>query len=241
MNFSDASRLNHASVQDICAGGYIHGILEEASVHLSTFTDNPGSLCEKVSAINRASCYHGIGHALMFAFDRDVEDSLTGCRTIQNSYDASRCFEGVWMERFWGKLTADDETITQDPLALCIATKKDSRPACFLYASFGYLRTHVKDYKGAIRFCTKNNLEHSDSEFCLKGVGITMNSAFKSKNLNATEQYVTNLDYWKKKAFYQGVFGYASLAGIPEKSLEDMCAAFKKDGELCREVIMESN
>jgi hypothetical protein len=42
MTFSDPQRLSHPSADDICAGGYMHGILEELFLHQPELKDNPG-------------------------------------------------------------------------------------------------------------------------------------------------------------------------------------------------------
>lgn len=239
MNFTDAARLNHASVQDICAGGYIHGILEEASLHDPNFKNNPGQMCTEVPEAIRASCYHGVGHALMFSYDRETSSSLETCRKISSQSATTRCFEGVWMELFWGN--ASTSTLgwdTSRPLKTCIDTETDAKPACFLYSAFGYLRIHKKDYTGAINLCTNSNLNTGDSGFCLKGVGITMNSKFKSKNLEQSETYASGLNQYEKESFYQGVFGYANLSGITDEELKNTCTRFKNDGNICQSIIL---
>ena len=108
MNFTDTTRLDHASVQDICAGGYIHGILEEASLHQPDFTKNPGELCTYVSKINRSSCYHGVGHALMFAFERGTKDSITATSNCDRVAAWRAAVDGrtVVERRRWGSRRA---------------------------------------------------------------------------------------------------------------------------------------
>lgn len=237
MNFSDATRLGHASVQDICAGGYVHGILEEASLYQPDFAEHPGAMCQDVADANRASCFHGIGHALMFTYFRDTTASITGCRIDGNTDDKSRCFEGVWMEFFWGSTTySGPDTLgwsTNDPLASCIDTQHDAKHSCFIYSAFGYLRMHPKDYTGAIHICTTSGLEDDDANYCLKGVGITMISHFKAKNLEQSESLVSDLNFGEKYAFYQGVMGYAKLSGISSNLLARACSAMKDDADIC--------
>lgn len=242
MNFTDTARLNHASVQDMCAGGYIHGILEEAALHNPDFKNNPGPMCADVPDSIKASCYHGIGHALMFSYERETFPSLETCRKVGSQTAITRCFEGVWMELFWGNTEySGPDTLgwnTSRPLQTCIDTKSDAKPACFLYSAFGYLRIHKKDYVGAVNLCTNSNLNDSDSGFCLKGVGITMNSRFKGHNLEQSEIYVDGLDTNKKKSFYQGVFGYANLSGVTAEELKNTCAKFKNDKDICESVML---
>ncbi len=244
MTYSNPERVNHTSVMDVCAGGYVHGILEEASLHDHNFGDNPGALCENVPSSNKAGCYHGVGHALMFFNNRDIQASLDGCRKLDNVNDASRCFEGVWMETFWGNTEhSGPGTLGWDldkPLDPCIQTQPDAKPACFIYASFGYLRTHVRDYAGAVRLCTQSELDGSDTSYCLKGVGITMVTHFKATHLEQSEALVAGLTVDQKHGFYEGVIGYARLSGVSETELVRTCAAMQTDASICAAALEDS-
>jgi hypothetical protein len=241
MAFSNPQSLSHASLQDICAGGYIHGILEELSLHEPDFKDHPGNICEGVPSNNKATCFHGVGHALMFSFKRNVSSSLDACRSLDAASKKTRCFEGVWMELFWGNTahTGSDSLGWEldKPLEPCKATEDDAKPACFLYSSFGYLRTHSKDYSGAINNCLTSDLQSSDAEFCVKGVGITMVSYFKGHNLERSESFAKNMSYYQKYAFYQGIIGYADFSGISTTELATTCDLFTKDKSICQDVL----
>jgi hypothetical protein len=243
MNFTDAERLNHASVQDICAGGYVHGVLEEAALHTPGFENNPGVMCADVPDAIYASCLHGVGHALMFVYHRNVTDSLNACRNGGFPKNVSRCFEGVWMELFWGKVDltngVDVGFDTKRPLEPCVDTANDAKPACFLYSPFGYLRTHSKDYMGAIQLCTTSSLSENDAEFCLKGVGITMISHFRGRHLEGAEAFVAGLSDSKKYVFYKGMLNYAMFSGVNHDEVKNSCTLFTTDKEICKEVISE--
>lgn len=243
MNFTESKQRADTSVQDICAGGYVHGILEEAALRTPHFEDAPGSLCVDIPAKRKDSCFHGVGHALMFVYDRNVEKSLISCRLIGSVSYTSRCFEGVFMELFWGEQEATTEKELgfsfENPLTLCQIIGDDAKPACFIYSALGYLRFHKKDYRGAIKECTKKEMVGHDSEYCLKGVGIAMNKNFKSKNLESVEDYVNNLTFYQRYAFYQGVLGYAVFSGVPKSDLKETCKLFKNDMNMCINVLDE--
>jgi plastocyanin len=244
MTFNNPDRVNHVSVQDICAGGYVHGILEEVSLHQPEFKNNPGLMCEGVPVGNQASCFHGVGHALMFSYKRAVEPSLKSCRSIGNISDTDRCFEGVWMELFWGDTEhSGPNTLNWDlakPLAPCLSTENDAKPGCFLYSTFGYLRTHVHDYAGVIKMCTQSSLSENDTDFCLKGVGITMISHFHAKHLEQSESYVVGLNSNAKLAFYEGVMGYGRFSGVSESKLQNSCYLMSTDSVLCQNAVVNS-
>ncbi len=242
MNFTDVHRTGHATVQEVCAGGYVHGVLEAASRKDKNFLAHPSVLCETVPSKSKDSCFHGVGHALMFLHKRNVEESLASCRLIGNTFFNSRCFEGVWMELFRkGREVTPDKDATgfdkENPFLLCEETLQDAKRACYLYAVFGYLYFHPKDYQSAIRECTKASFSLDESEFCLKGVGIAMNSYFKEGDFENTESYVSGLLYGQRYAFYQGVFGYAQFSGRNKENLLDVCGKMKGDSALCKDVL----
>lgn len=242
MTFNDPDHLGHTSVDDICAGGYMHGILEEVFLHQPELKQQPGEICASIPDINRDSCFHGVGHGLMFVNERNVTTSLEACRKIDAAiYVVSRCFEGVFMELFWGNTEhagADSLGWTEEkPLTPCTNAKQDEKPACFLYAHLGYLRTHSRNFTGAINLCTKNNLNQSDTWFCLKGVGITMMKHFTSHRLEQAESLVLQLGSEEKRAYYEGVIGYARLSNVSEKELLSFCGLLKHDGDICRSII----
>jgi hypothetical protein len=241
MTFNNPSHLGHVSADDICAGGYIHGILEEVFLHQPELKNQPEPICVPVPDANRGSCFHGVGHGLMFVNKRDVPASLADCRRLQKNLNMLRCFEGVWMEMFWGATDhAGSNSLgwtLEKPLTPCMSAREDEKPACFLYAHLGYLRTHPRDFTGAVNLCTKSDLIPNDTQFCLKGVGITMMKHFTSSQLEKTESLVQGLGYWEKYAYYQGVIGYARLSGVSDSSLTNVCNQLKADIEVCLTVI----
>lgn len=242
MTFNDPSRLSNTDTDDICAGGYMHGILEELFLHQPELAKNPEPICSGVPALNRGSCFHGVGHGLMFVNKRNVPASLAVCQSLSLTADAHRCYEGVWMEMFWGLTDhagADSLGWTlQKPLAPCVAASLDQKPACFLYAHLGYLRSHHKDFTGAINLCSQSGLGQTDENFCLKGVGITMMKHFTSRHLELSESLVANFAEPQKYAYYQGVIGYARLSAVSDADLtQNFCNILKTDTSICLAVM----
>ncbi len=240
MTFSNPNRLSHTSVDDICAGGYIHGILEELFLHRPELKSQPETICSSIPDNNRGSCFHGVGHGLMFVNKRDVPVSLNACRSLGGA-DVYRCFEGVWMEMFWGTTDhagADSLGWTlEKPLTACVNAQEDEKPTCFLYAHLGYLRTHPKDFTGAVDLCVNSGLVESDVLFCLKGVGITMMKHFTSHNLGSSEKLVEGFTPQRKYAYYAGVIGYSRLSGVSETDLKSFCKVLKTDTQVCLTVM----
>lgn len=241
MTFNDPGKLSNVDTDDICAGGYMHGILEEVFLNQPDLKNNPNSICINVSTNNRDSCFHGVGHGLMFVNERNISDSLTICKNLPDVIYQRRCYEGVFMEMFWGNTNhAGADSLGWDinqPLATCQTADTDQKPDCFLYAHLGYLRKHPKDFTGAINFCTKNGLTVWDKRYCLRGVGITLMKHFTSHQLNETEDLVAELDALDKYAYYQGVIGYSRLSSVSESDLNSFCNLLKTDSLICSEVL----
>jgi hypothetical protein len=156
--------------------------------------------------------------------------------------DEHRCYEGVWMEFFWGEVghgTGSSLGWDQaDPLAPCVHANDEEKPACFLYAHLGYLRTHRANFTGMRDLCLENNLGSKDMHYCLKGIGITMMKFFGSHHLVETESLAQPLSADGKYAYYQGVIGYAKLSGVGGDDLHNFCAWLVRDRLVCESVLV---
>ena len=241
MTFNDPNRLGHTSVDDICAGGYMHGILEAVFLNQPELKSNPEPICLPIPEANRGSCFHGVGHGLMFVNKRDIPTSLATCLSVVGFEDEHRCYEGVWMEMFWGETNhAGADSLGWDPkepLQKCKEAADTQKPTCFLYAHLGYLRTHRYDFPGAINLCTQYGLNEFDTNFCVKGIGITMMKRVTSQHLDRSEDLVKDLDYGRKFAYYEGVIGYARLSNVRESDLVNFCNLLKNDKDVCSAVL----
>lgn len=236
MTMDNPEHVRHALVENICAGGYVHGVLEELSLYDPEFAKRPNAVCDMLPKASRGSCFHGMGHVYMLMNNQDTVGAIRDCRVIQKDSDTYRCFEGVRMEQFWGPFATDESS--EKSLQLCSAlTNQDERPTCFLYSTFGYLRTHIRDYAGASALCSKSELPDIDAQFCLKGLGLTMMSKFKGKNLHESEQYVVGLPILHKFAFYQGVVGYATISGLSDIQITNACNLLTTDSQICLSAI----
>ncbi len=232
MTMDNPEHVRHALVENICAGGYVHGVLEELSQYDPEFAKRPDAICDTLPKASRASCFHGMGHVYMLMNNQDTVAAIRDCRVIKKDSDMYRCFEGVRMEQFWGPFASEESS--EKPLQLCSGlTNQDERPTCFLYSTFGYLRTHVRDYAGASALCSKSGLPDIDVQFCLKGLGLTMMSKFKGKNLHESEQYVVGLPVLHKLAFYQGVVGYSTISGLSDSQITSICNLLTTDSQIC--------
>ncbi len=244
MTFSNPEHLRHAPVDDVCGGGYMHGILEEIFLRRPALKKDPGTVCSSVPDDSKHRCFHGVGHGLMFVNKRDYPASLLGCRQLEQIKNKKQCFEGASMELFWGNTEhtgADSLGWTKESILLpCMNAKMDEKPFCFLYAHLGYLRTNPKDFNGVVKLCTQNGLENRDIDFCLKGVGVTMIKHFTEQHLEQTEKLVEELDAEKKYSYYSGVIAHANLMKVSGVRLSTFCDALRHDAVLCRNALRDA-
>lgn len=244
MTFNNPKRASHTSIDDICAGWYMHWILEELFLHHPELKQNPEKVCSSVPDEHSWSCFHGVWHWVMFANLRNVEKSLLSCRSLSTNTFTYRCFEWVWMELFWWNTDhawANSLWWNLDkPFDVCKNAKLDEKPTCYLYAHLWYLRTHPRDYQWVINFCTKKGLLIEDSKFCLKWIWITMMKHFTSRNLEKTEKLVENLSYDLKFSYYWWVIWYSLLSWMNKSKLKEFCNILKKDTKVCLDVLKVS-
>ena len=246
MTFSNPNRPQHAAIEDICNSGFMHGVLEDTFLHNPDNAKDPDLLCANVPLQSRWSCFHGIGHGLMFIYDRKIAPSLQGCRNLADTKYSFPCFQGVWMELFLGNTEhAGLNTLYWDlgnPLGACLAAPSDAKHACYIYVSLGYLRGHPGDYPGTVTLCTTSHLTSTDEAGCLESAGLSMLSGFKGSNLEQSEAYVKGLNPDEKKAFYRGLTAYALISGVPEAELTRVCSVLVTDSKVCSDALtQESN
>ncbi len=232
---------SYLQVGEICAGGYMHGILEEAMVTHADLKRSVEDLCARVPSGNRASCFHGIGHGVMFVEQRDLPRSLADCRHLTQVVDRGHCDEGVWMEFYWGDgRHAPGKSLgwsADDPLAPCLQAPPDARNPCFLYANLGYLRAHPKDFAGAVALCGRLGLSENDAAFCLKGAGMTLMQSVLEHKLPHPEALVAGLSDARRNAYYRGLIAYARLSGISDDNLRIFCRGLETDASMCLTII----
>ena len=238
LTFSNPNNVLHTPVSDVCSGGYIHGILEEVFDHQPELTKDPKSICANIPPgkldFNLDNCYHGVGHALMFAYKRNITKSIDGCRTLGDANFQMRCFRGIYMELFFsdtehsgpGTLNWDPA----DPLQVCKAAPSDARPACFMYVPFGYQKTHNDGVPGVITMCTTGGLVASDTAKCLLGTGF---GTYPGKDFRILASYTAPLSYENAYNFYTGVTLAALESTVTVDELTKSCSALSNNKDAC--------
>jgi hypothetical protein len=95
----------------MCSNGCIHGAFQErfrtdkvSDDKLSSIKSELANVCEKrgswvPTGMEQASCYHALGHLLMYITDAEIKKSLSLCDEITTNF-RNVCYDGVFMQMF---------------------------------------------------------------------------------------------------------------------------------------------
>jgi hypothetical protein len=146
-----------------CGAGYLHGLLEEATIFDGTMSlkDMVHTVC---SGEIEESCLHGLGHAI-YKSVHDIPKSITYCNKVMTKN--KDCYDGVYMELFdtetaTGTLSANDAT------NICITSSEQAKASCFFYLPRILKHAPPKD---ATSFCSSLPTP-DDQKICAQGSGV---------------------------------------------------------------------
>ena len=176
---------------DVCGGGFTHGVIEHA---LAESADPGADMLNVCAPQQDGSCWHGVGHGLMFASGMDTVRALAGCDRAPRPVLSSRCGEGVFMQLFSADLAAGHAEgtaaghaahgnsssgasarapIARDPAAAREACRSISSPhdaPCWFYAPVVWLTVHPDDFAGGIEWCRGAGTGFPSTQ-CARGLG----------------------------------------------------------------------
>ena len=159
---------------DVCGGGFTHGVIEDA---LASSKD-PGRDLLKICAPEQdGSCFHGVGHGVMFATGLDVVRSLDLCDFAPKEILSVRCGEGVFMQLFSADVAgghaagkgSNPQTV-DTARATCAGVRMPYAGSCWFYAPTLWLAETPDDFAGAMQWCTDASSDFGQ-QLCAKGVG----------------------------------------------------------------------
>ncbi len=224
-----------------CGAGCFHGVLmgffnqySNKHVEIDDLKAQMKTLCDNSnisSKIRKGVCIHGIGHAIAFLSDYDIQASLNLCELFNDKLSTYYCAAGVFMERetMYGK---EDQKISN----LYPCDKFDFPAACFrykLYSSFNPSR-----HNEAISLCLSlkdSNLQHG----CFHGIGFRFYNAVYTEKLSL-EKLCNHGDSLDVRMCVEGAIGRIEVMD-PNKS-EQICKNQKKPLiDTCTNAIAFSN
>lgn len=159
---------------DVCGGGFTHGVIEDA---LATSTDPGRDLLEICAPDQDGSCFHGVGHGVMFATGLDLARSLDLCDLAPKEILSVRCGEGVFMQLFSADVAgghaagkgANPQTV-DTARATCAEVRMPYAGSCWFYTPTLWLSENPDDFAGAMQWCADASADFGQ-QLCAKGVG----------------------------------------------------------------------
>ena len=162
------------SRDDVCGGGFTHGVIEVA---LGASKHPERDLLTICAPVQDGSCFHGVGHGLMFATGMDVDRSLALCDHAPSAQLASRCGEGVFMQLFSADVAGGHAAhggsapITADTArSTCEGARQPYAANCWFYAPTVLLAEHPEGFGAAMQWC-RGAPAGPGRTLCARGVG----------------------------------------------------------------------
>jgi len=134
-----------AACDQTCHSGCYHGAMERFLRGESSLTDPSKHLTETelikktAGACDanqptrfRFQCLHGLGHALVYFLDYNMEESLATCDVLPTSWDRSSCYGGAFMENVFAADSAKRDLSPTDYHYPCSKLDDKYRPDCYV-------------------------------------------------------------------------------------------------------------
>lgn len=222
---------------DVCGGGYTHGIIEYALGQSSNVKRDLLRIC---APDQDGSCFHGVGHGLMFATDMNPRKSLRLCDLSPNSTLAHRCAEGVYMQLFSGDIAAAhaagaDLPSLEDARAECESTRETYQANCWFYSPNVWLADHPDDFLGAMDWCRGASTDLGRA-LCIRGTG-SRAVKYHPDDLSVAEA-VCATARGNRADCVGGMASYWSVHWKGEVPRSDLCDRLEKKrlAKVCRQV-----
>ncbi len=165
----------------LCSNGYIHGVMVQkfsetvfTPAQIDAIVPDLSRACEpspgwNPSDLDKAMCYHGIGHVLTHMTDANMPLAVSYCKqiAIKGNEDYSRvCISGVFMQIFQPLEPEDYALIARLPVkptkenlaSFCSAyATEEERSAC-LGEGWPLYREQLQTAEGIEKFCTTSTV-----------------------------------------------------------------------------------
>jgi hypothetical protein len=158
----------------VCSNGCIHGAFQErfrkeslTKEEIAEFKPQFSEVCEARNGYNptgleKGSCYHALGHLLMYITSADIPASLSLCRELakKNDHDFTQvCYDGVFMQ-IYQPLEPDDFTLIEgkevskeEAPAFCARFSGKEKSSCWS-ESWPLFFDEILSPGGALKHCS---------------------------------------------------------------------------------------
>ncbi len=131
-----------------CHSGCYHGVMERLFLKDQDLSDTQHvskeqlevkvpSICNEENFANPTSsvifqCLHGIGHAILFSLEYNLDDALSTCDKLGNGYERSSCYGGVFMENVTAFEKGKRDIKLEDPHYPCSRLDDKYKNDCYV-------------------------------------------------------------------------------------------------------------
>lgn len=191
----------------VCSNGCVHGAFQEkykdevlSGQSFSDAKKELENLCEasqsfKITGLTQGSCYHALGHLLMYVTNADIDKSVNTCDEIAKKKDgrdfSGLCYDGAFMQIFQ-PLDTDDKSLVKNiaPTAknayeFCQKYTGEKKVSCWT-ESWPLFLTQISKGSGLIDFCSR--LDTKGKNECFTDMFYIMPIQFRF-NMNAINNY----------------------------------------------------
>lgn len=186
----------------VCSNGCVHGAFQERfrSEYLigedfEDFKKELSTICEKregfdPSGLERGSCYHALGHLLMYVTGADIEKSISTCYEVAKKSEEDDlspiCLDGVFMQIFQ-PLEDEDFELVEDITpekgeveSFCLSYQGAARASCWT-ESWPLFIDEITTPDGLVEFCSFLN-ETGARQGCFRDIfyGLPILSRFNT-------------------------------------------------------------
>jgi hypothetical protein len=177
----------------VCSNGCIHGAFQErfreeslTDEQIIKYKTELSDVCEArdnwhPTNLEQATCYHALGHLLMYITRADINKSTTLCQELGVKENGKRnysqlCYDGAFMQIFQPLETEDFALVEgkqpklKDMADFCEPYVGAMREPCWA-ESWPLVRSEILTPKGVVKFCTNSLLlTESDQHRCFTGM-----------------------------------------------------------------------
>ena len=234
----------------ICSNGCIHGGFQErfrseslTVKQLENVKEELLDLCEprgnwQPTGLEQGSCYHAVGHLLMYMTNADLVKSTDLCEEIakkNNGADYSQvCFDGAFMQIFQPLESEDFALVkgkqpTKEEVSLfCEEFSGQKRGSC-MSESWPLFRSEIMTPNGLVEFCSRTLPEEVDRCFTSLFYVLPVQFDFDIEKL---QTFCTNLPKERKGQCF---------ANIASRLIETDYRNIEKSIDFCRSAMQYGN
>jgi hypothetical protein len=185
---------------NLCSNGCIHGAFQERfraealpDAAIEELKPELLGVCEKRPGWNptnmeRATCYHALGHLTMYMTDANIHKSTTLCEEITQDAGSQRftpiCFDGAFMQIFQ-PLEPEDFALVEGKQPskeelnfFCNQFTKEERGSCW-NEGWPLFFEEVKTPSGLVKFCSTLQDNPSQEKRCYDALFYVLTAQFK--------------------------------------------------------------